>query len=281
MSFDIRTLEQSDIAEAALVIQAAFRRDVDFRPTLWLHRRIEPEGFWVAVERDRIVGTVGCLDYGQFAYVALMTVHPDAQGRGIGRRLMEHGLRWLDERGCPVALLDATDQGSLLYRTLDFVEDSSVYDFERDRVVSIPSRAAGVRIAVEKDFDAIAVFDQPVFGADRRRLLRVLWEKERERCFVVADPAGDLRGYLFARDAVLGPWAAATPQVAEDLLIAALSLDDAGSHVLVPRSNRFAIELLTRYGFVECRCLSHMRRGGDAPPGQPQRLFGQSSLAHG
>ena len=60
-----------------------------------------------------------------------MTVLPELQGQGLGRRLMNHALAWLNARGCRVVLLDATAKGAALYETMGFVDDSSAYDYAR------------------------------------------------------------------------------------------------------------------------------------------------------
>ena len=122
-------------------------------------------------------------------------------------------------------------------------------------------------------------------GADRRRLFTALWPEFGERCLVARD-GGRLVGYLIARDPILGPWAAEDASVAEHLLAAALAnlpgaTPDYRPLVMVPRSNDLCAQLLAKHGFVEQRRLRHMRRGGVSSPGIPERLFGQSSFAHG
>jgi hypothetical protein len=42
-----------------------------------------------------------------------------------------------------------------------------------------------------------------------------------------------------------------------------------------------AADQLLTCGFTEQRSLRHMRRGMNGPVGEPAKLFGQSSFAHG
>jgi hypothetical protein len=179
-------------------------------------------------------------------------------------------------------LLDATDEGAPLYASLGFVDDYTAYDYER---VSAPRATAvvqTVRPAEAADLREISAFDRPVFGADRSRLFGALWSEHAGRCLVSRDAEGRLNGYLFARDPVLGPWAAEDVLTAEGLLSAAQKLDYQSSpHVFVPRSNQLAVELLVRSGFERRRTLRHMRLGGERPPGIAQQLYGQSSFGHG
>ncbi len=283
MAIRIRPLKESDLNEADQVIQIAFGRQVSVIEALRMHCQAEPGGFWVAEAEGTIVGTVGGTNYGSFAYISLMSVHPRWQRQGIGRRMMNHVLDWLSAGGCSVVLLDATEQGASLYRHMAFVDDSTAAEFES---VSIAAQAQGasnnVALAAETDLDAIAAFDAPLFGANRLKILQVLWATQRQRCLVARDASGNIRGYLFARDPVLGPWAAMDAAVARNLLTLALALEFRHTpRVLVPRSNSLACELLTGHGFVERRRLRHMRRGGSGPPGQPNRLYGQTTFGHG
>lgn len=61
----------------------------------------------------------------RIGWIPNMAVHPDAQGQGIGRRLMEHLLDHFRERGMEVARIETLEQnpvGSHLYPSVGFVE---------------------------------------------------------------------------------------------------------------------------------------------------------------
>src|SRR5262245_65652255 len=96
-----------------------------------------------------------------------MAVHPSAQRRGVGLALMERWLAWLDARGCPMALLDATDMGAPLYARLGFVEDAKTYAFRRDDCSLAPRLSARVSRLRAVDLPALVDFDTPLFGAAR------------------------------------------------------------------------------------------------------------------
>jgi ribosomal protein S18 acetylase RimI-like enzyme len=247
-----------------------------------LHRRLAGSLLWVAEEAGEIVGTIGAVDYGGVAYIGLMAVDPARQRQGIARLLVERLLQSLDARGCPIALLDATDKGAPLYAQFGFVDDSQARVFELDTLVAAGESPTGLEVTTLADLGEIVAFDTAAFGATRQSLLGTLWSEYRERLLVARDAGGQLAGYLFARDPTLGPWAAASVAGAEALLSEALRLPFSQTpHVLVPRSNDAVAGLLERYGFVQRRTLRHMRRGGTGSPGMPERLFGQSSFAHG
>ncbi len=283
MTITIRPLQPADIPAAEQVIQLAFERPVRFAPTLELHLELEPKGFWVAAANGEIVGTASALTYDRFAYIGLMTVHPAAQRQGLGRRMMQHVLDYLRHRNCPMALLDASPVGAPLYTSLGFVDDSLAREFIHNPAIPAQGTAPhAVSIADAASLEAIVALDSPWFGACRRALLRALLRRHPGRCLLQHDARGKLRGYLFARDGLLGPWVAADTETAEALLAAALQLPRGETTlVYVPRSNDQCSRLLSRWGFVERRSLRHMRLGGTSSPGDARRLFGQTSFGYG
>ncbi|WP_166789684.1 mycothiol synthase [Cryobacterium fucosi] len=79
---------------------------------------------WLKIEPDAAVGEV---------YV--IGVHPDAAGRGVGRRLMLAGLERLRSRGCRAAALyvEADSTAAVhLYRSLGFADHTVDVQYRRD-----------------------------------------------------------------------------------------------------------------------------------------------------
>ena len=142
---------------------------------------------------------VGAVDYGPFAYIGMMAVHQSLQGRGIGRALMEHLLAWLDGRGCPMALLDASPAGALLYPQLGFVDDdhTDVWAIPPDATPAFsPQGSTGEEQGLQvqsfhlKDIPEVAAFDAPIFGANRAGVLRAFLPAFAERALVVREKDG-------------------------------------------------------------------------------------------
>jgi ribosomal protein S18 acetylase RimI-like enzyme len=236
----------------------------------------------VAAIDGELVGVAGAIDYRSVGHIGLVAVHPEKQRRGIATALMERLLAWFDERGCPVIRLDASPAGAPLYHKLGFVEDEKTLVFSQDDCSLRTATARPPDPLRSADIPALAVFDAPLFGADRAEVFAALLARAPERAFVTRDSEGQISGYLFAQSQVLGPWAARTPANAEALLAAALSLPFEGAPgAIVPSSNAHAAQLLMRYGFSPDRALRHMRRGGAGPIGCRAELYGQTSLALG
>lgn len=280
MTIAIRTLTEADLEPAGAILDAAYGPPLNRQVELRRYLTLQTDGWLLASLDGAPAGMVGAMDYGPFAYVGMMAVHPGVQRRGVGLALMERLMAWLEGRGCPVALLDATEAGAPLYARLGFVEDEKTVVFRRDDCPQRPQPSERVRPLHESDLPALADFDAPIFGARRQAVLASYLADDPGRAFVARDEAGGIAGYLFAQSQKLGPWAAREPAVAEDLLAAALAYGGAPV-TLVPSSCAGATRLLMRYGFSPQRSLRHMRRGGGGPPGRRELLYALASFAIG
>ena len=282
MSVLIESLSGINLEAAANILSAAFQRPGNWINDLKFNIKIQPDGYFGAYVDGVLAGLVGATIYSAFAYVGLMGVHPEFQRRGVGLALMQYLLSWLDKKNIPLVLLDASPSGQLLYQKLGFVACELVYVFQRRKGGSIHRRPVETRILNSKDLERISATDLQVFGADRSRLLTNLLEKYPDRSFVLQNGLGSFNGYIFAREASIGPWVMHEPEDAEPLLQAVLSLPFEGNiSVVVPGSNVKAMTLLTRYGFEVIRTNLHMKRGSGVRVAQHEKIFSQTSLSLG
>src|SRR5256885_2315182 len=83
----IRSLTPADVTGADELLGVTFPGSKSLAPRMRRYLAVQPDGWWVAEEEGALVGMVGAVEYGAFAYVGLMGVRPDRQGRGIGRQL--------------------------------------------------------------------------------------------------------------------------------------------------------------------------------------------------
>ncbi len=282
MTLTIRIMTEADLDAANEVVTAAYQPPASRRRELGRYLALQPDGWLLAALDGEPVGVVGAIDYGPFAYVGMMSVHPQVQRRGVGLALMERLLAWLDGRGCPAALLDATEAGAPLYERCGFQDDAKSLMFLQDDCALRPRVPERVRRLRPPDLAALVEFDAPIFGAQRPAVFESFLADLPDRAFIAHDAAGLIAGYLFAQRRLLGPWAARTAEDAEALLAAALPLQyESTPTVIVPGTNATAAPLLMSYGFSPQRVLRHMRRGGSAAPGRRALLFGQASFALG
>jgi predicted N-acetyltransferase YhbS len=282
MDISIRTLTDNDLETADTILSAAFQDKVSRVDALQLYRKIQPDGWFLVFRQEQPVGTVGAANYGPFAHVGLMAVHPDFQRQGFGLEIMQFLLAHLNQQHVPLVTLDASKIGRPLYEKLGFIPYDETLMFQRNMVFSTPDRPSNIHAISDRDLDELVQWDTPLFGANRRKVFLALLTSFPERAFMTRDEAGQLSGVLFAQKNRIGPWATEQPENAEQLLQVALALSYEGSvSVAVPAVNLAAMELLQRYGFKLLRANCHMGRGAGGPPGQRWKIYAQTSLAVG
>jgi ribosomal protein S18 acetylase RimI-like enzyme len=282
MTILIRDLVDADLETADAVLKMAFRSPVSRLHDLWFYRQIQPDGWFAALQDEHLVGTVGAINYGAFAHVGLMAVHPDAQRQGIGFALMQFILARLEQQQVPGVMLDASEIGRPLYDKLGFIAFDETFVFQREGDFAKPEWTSHLQTITVRDLDELVQWDTAVFGADRRKVFEVLLGTFPGRAFLQRDEQGRLMGYIFAQKNRIGPWVMLQSGSAEQLFRAALVLPYEGTvSVAVPQANREAIDLVQRYGFGWVRTNRHMGRAISEPPGKRQKVYAQTSLAVG
>ncbi len=280
MSLTIRPAAPNDLPAANAILMAAFQPAQSRLQALAQIMSLQPDGILLAEQDGAPAGLVSAVDYGPFASIGMMAVRPDMHRRGIARSLMEHLLGWLDARGCPMALLDASEAGAPLYAQLGFVEDEQTTLYQggaHSRRPALPERVA----PLEPDaLPALAALDARLFGTERTALLELLLRALPGRGFLARGDDGQPAGYLIAQEQQLGPWVAADPAAAASLLAAAQTLDYSGNtYAQIGSLNADGAQLLLRSGFSPHKHLRHMRRGG--APRDRSRVYGQTSFSLG
>jgi GNAT superfamily N-acetyltransferase len=283
LSISIHLCTHPDLEATNAVVMAAFDVQSSRQEALRRYLALQPDGAFIAKENDSIVGFGAVMDYGGFAYVGLMSVHPGVQKRGIGRLILEQLLSVLDTRGCPTVLLDATPVGAALYEQYGFVDEDTTLVFRQTQPVQLsPVRAGGMFPLKNEDLPAVIAFDALYFGAERGNVLASYLADVPQRAFIVRDNEGKLAGYMMAQPAVLGPWLARSTEAAEQLLSHALTLPfESEPSVFVSAHHHDALAMLDRYGFRLQRSLRHMRGGQALPRARQTSLYGQISLGLG
>jgi GNAT superfamily N-acetyltransferase len=282
MSVSIHPLADTDLDSAAVILTSAFQRSGNWSNELHLYREIQPDGYFGAYQEGALVGMVGSTIYSTFAYIGMMGVHQQFQRLGIGFALMQHLLKWLDEKNIPQIQLDASKAGQPMYEKLGFVAQERVLVLQRQ--VGLPMLELPRQIGIIHHFDlaALAETDAKIFGADRSRVFSVLLQAYPERAFFSHDAHGRMTGYLFMQERRIGPWVMLEPDDEEALLLAALSLNFTGTiSVVVPETSHRALEVLQHHGFEIVRMNRHMVRGLAMTIGQREKIYAQTSLSLG
>src|SRR5882757_5241247 len=128
------------------------------------------------VERDgNIIGTIAALRYGDFfSWLSMVLVEPSERGAGIGTHLLQEGLAILGEDR---VRLDATPLGRPIYARNGFVDEYPLSRMTATvHAANFVPASANARPMREEDLAQVFLYDREVFGADRSRLLRALFQ---------------------------------------------------------------------------------------------------------
>ncbi len=259
--------------------QARFNQtEADWRRFLHL----EPDGCFVAELDGEPVGTVTNCVFGSVGWIAMLLVDERVRGRGIGTRLTEHALAYLDARGVRCARLDATPRGRPIYEKLGFVAE---YELARwEGAASGGNSPEGVRPVAPEQLDAVVELDREVTGTQRRRLIERLYQ-ERPEAMCVFQAGDKIAGYLTLRDganaAQIGPAVALSDAAGRALADAAIERC-AGQSVFVdvPADNGPAMQWAESKGLVVERYFTRMRRG-EPVVDHPSQLWASSGPEKG
>ena len=91
--------------------------------------KVRPDLFLVAHESNRIIATVMAGYEGHRGWINYLAVHPDYQGSGVGRRMMDEAEIRLRAEGCPKINLQVrrTNDGVIaFYKRIGYKVDDAV-----------------------------------------------------------------------------------------------------------------------------------------------------------
>ena len=238
-----------------------------------------PQGCFVAEADGKVCGTAATISFeNKFAWIGMVLVDPEYRSRGIGTKLLERTIEYLDQQKMPTMKLDATPQGKPLYENLGFVTEYGIERWVLKRPLHAGARPADPNRAAltSAQLDSILAKDCEVFGADRGSLLRSLY-KETPHYALSVWRSGTLQAYAFGRKGSfadhLGPWMAENSSAARGLLDEFLARSSRETLIVDSLTgNPAALELLRTAGFSYARTLTRMYRGPNGFPGNPAAL---------
>lgn len=218
----IRPLEFDDLDQALrLSTTAGWNQQLDD----WrLFLRIARAGAFAAVADGRIVGTAIGVDYGGFAWIAMMLVDPAYRGCGLGGRLLEAALDSVPAN-LPVRL-DATPLGRPLYRRYGFEVETTLSRFVVERMAVRPIGSGPVQSMTRADLPLAIERDRQVFGGTRAAVLEWAFRSAPNYAHVALTSSGAIQ-YCFGRHGRL--FDQIGPVVADDAVVAQALVGAAGA----------------------------------------------------
>lgn len=270
---DYRQMLPADIEAGLMLCRKAGWNQLKMDWQLLLNT--SPDGCWVALHENKVVGTVTTIIYQQhFSWIGMMLIHPEFRRHGIGTQLLKHGIDRLQQ--LPTVKLDATSAGRELYLKLNFKDECSVSRMTRTAMATYDDFTV-VAPVNQDQLAAINKFDKSIFGADRSFLTEWLWKAAPEFAFVLKE-GNQVKGYCLGRHGYtfnqIGPLVAADISAAKKLLAAALT-KMAGYPVIidVPHADEEWIQWLTSLGFAVQRTFTRMYRGDNQVAGIYEKQF--------
>jgi len=215
---------------------------------LFLH---DPSGCLIAEADGKRMGICIATNYGESAFVGELIVIKEMRRLGIGRRLIEHAIRYLSNRGAKNVFLDGVPATIPLYERIGFRKVCRSLRF----VGRIKGRSCEKsRPMEEKDLDIVLGIDRRAFGADRGYFLKRRLSLYPKLCKVL-EVGDEIAGYIMGRtgrDIVsIGPWVIQQSVVNPEKMLENIALE-AGTLDLrlgVLETNTAAVETVRSLGF--------------------------------
>lgn len=235
------------------------RRDFRFMMTL------EPDGCFVALQRDTKVGVTTTAHFGRVGWIGNVIVDPRYRSKGIGVKLVKHATDYLTKKSATSIGLYAYTDTVAFYEKLDFKANSSFVrlvgqgvsmDFDRKRV----------RRMTNNDLEHTISLDTSCIGWNRERLLRIIFKDSNDLCYVARDQ-DRLLGFTMADwyRQEIGPCVSCpeSAEVAVHLLKAVLSkLNKREVRIGVSENRAEIIKALKEMNFIEEFKVVRMYSGG-------------------
>ena len=217
----------------AMPATAEEREEVRGRSAEEVQRRIEryqhilrhdPEGAWVAVDGERIVGVALALEREGLWILALFAVEEEYRRSGVGRELLDRALGYAGGGRRGAMLTSSTHPAAMRrYALAGFGLHPSLVAGGTVRRASLPSGTLA-REGTEDDLQLAAEVDRLIRGAAHGPDLEFML---RTGCRLLVDERPSGIGYAVHRSGSPALVAATTPEVAAGLLWACLAHDPA------------------------------------------------------
>ncbi len=163
MPINVEVLKRTHIDSAMQLVE---REGWNQLPSDWERViDLEPEGCFCAMQDQQLVGTVTTTRYGdRLAWIGMMLVDDRYRRLGIGRRLMQTAIEYLQQKHVRTIKLDATPVGKLLYDQLGFKTDFEFFRWTRPWKSDEVSSVVPSQVSVQEPSDPQQALMQRQYG---------------------------------------------------------------------------------------------------------------------
>lgn len=231
-----------------------------------------------------LVSCAGIFPYGELASMGAVIVHPEYQGQGLGRTLMQ---RCLDGFEDIPTILVSTEEGQRLYRSIGFVTVSFIFKLVSDHPIQLPSGLAlngGVEPLTSADLNDVIQVDAAVIGSSRDAFLRSRFPFLNGGV-VFRGRDGVVQGYAMTvcRNDLLivGPVVAPSLEISMAMVQYLTEGWQGRLRIDVPSSQSEFFDGLAALGFHESERPPVMMRNATNLPGDRGRLYAIAAQAFG
>jgi len=212
---------------------------------------LDTDGCFVAdLDNDR-VGMITTVCYRSLAFIGNLIVSSDRRGHGIGRKLMEHALTYLDRKMVETIELDGDYPAVTFYRTLGFKDKYLSLRFFRGRGDRPPALPPPTLTP-----DEFAAFDSELGGIDRSAFIKMYAGDNRDRLYAGRDRDGRINAALAIKEGPhgacqIGPLGARNSDQARELFENILvHFSSETVYFGMPEINREAVSMALENGFL-------------------------------
>jgi GNAT superfamily N-acetyltransferase len=217
--FEIRVLEPQEYTEMAdnVIHIAKWRSSYE---VLDAFRLLDPNGFFGIRADGKLIGTISAVRYEEnFGYIGYYFVHPDYRRRGLGTKLFQRAMAYLE--GCNVGLTGVKDRVHE-YQAHGFVEYAEDHRFV-GKPAKLPLEDQNLQKFQDSLLDAVVEYDRTCFVSKRKRFLQDWFRVQGAYTYVyVQDDI--VRGYAtihpIHQSWEIGPCFGDTKDIAKALIIA-------------------------------------------------------------
>jgi ribosomal protein S18 acetylase RimI-like enzyme len=229
--------------------------------------QLEPNGCFVAVENNKVVGAATCISYGQVGWFGNLIVDNPYRKQGLGTQLVKQAANYLKTQCVKTIGLYAYQNLIEFYGKLCFKKYAEFIVLKADSVGEVPQSDTLVKKPDQKTIEALFQLDENCFGSKREKLLQTILENRNNRCYCSyhgSEIVGFIAAKVYQEAAEVGPLIckSGNQQIAASLLNGILQdLKGYEAYLYLPEKETALLQLAQKAGFKDQFHLTQMFLG--------------------